>query len=154
MKYSTRFCHFKTFPSLKKWDAVFPKTELGIMGNTGQSFGAHVHIDSIVGHRSEHWRVADFEAGKVQPANEQTLFCIGQCLDKGLFEDSLPFVSAPFFSAAYKSIVGKNHWGNDVVPYTAGSAGVVHWNRQKVGEVLFSGNDPGYGFSIIIGYKG
>lgn len=154
MNYSTRFCHFKTYPYLKKGDAVFPGMALGIMGNSGQSLGAHVHIDSIIGTEENHWHVADFEKGSVMPANEQTLFCIGQCMDKGLFGDSFPFITAPIFSASYKKIVGKNHWGNDVVPYTAGSDGVVHWNRSKTGEVLFSGKDPGYGFSIIIGYKG
>ena len=48
MKYTVRYAHLESI-SVKEGQTIKEGDVIGIMGNTGQSFGAHLHIDVVRG---------------------------------------------------------------------------------------------------------
>lgn len=160
VKFSTRICHGSENPYVNVGDKILPGTELLKIGNTGESTAVHHHTDSILGHLKKHWHVSDFISGKVSPAPEQTNYLLGEALDDGFYKDSLPHITAPFFSSEYLRIMNKNHYGTDSRPLNIDkngtavkSKGIAHWNRSFDAECVYSGFDKGYGWSLILCYE-
>lgn len=152
MKYCGLIAHMEELPKYKKGDVVNPGAVLGLVGNTGASKGKHVHIQDAVGWFYKPFHSWDFEMGRVRPAPEQTLLMIsGGYSDIGLFGCE-PKIESPFYSSAYLNSQKKQHYGFDVNPLKAGF-NKIHWNRSINAIVLDIGNDPGFGFYIILGYK-
>ena len=147
---TVRYAHLRQPSTLKKGEIVKRGDRLGIVGNSGQSYGVHLHIDDVIGHNNHIWRVADYESGLVMPDVRQLREYF---IDKELFGGNNFRISQYFFEPSYTAKLGKRHWGFDLVPSFDGIPW-VYWNRSLDGEVIGNGNDPGYGNYLMIYIKG
>ena len=161
-KYITRIGHLKQLPNQKVGDIVYPKTELGEMGMTGQTTVIHGHIDTIRvddflyinRFPDQIWRSYDYENGRVTAAPEQTDYLIGEITDTGLFGCKRKILH-PYHDSGYTiAMNGKRHWGTDV-DSTDPNRRIFMWNRSFKATLLDAKLDPlgGYGFYICVGYE-
>ena len=63
--------------SVKEGQTIKEGDVIGIMGNTGQSFGAHLHIDVVRGRQTKIYTLAEIE-GKIYARATQLLYRQGQ----------------------------------------------------------------------------
>lgn len=147
MKYTVRYAHLET-TSLKAGDKIKTGEVVGIMGNTGQSTGAHLHIDCVFGRQSKKYTLADIERGDYESCPRQ----LNHFIDAELF-GCKPIITTYYAEPEYMRTFKKLHLGYDVIP--SGSAHrVIKWNRSMSGSVSAILNDPaGYGNCVYITFE-
>lgn len=151
MKYTARFCHLAAKPPLYVGDVVKRGDIIGLMGNSGASDGAHLHIDCIEGVAITPWRLADMEAGRKYPAYKQ----INYFIDRELFGTEIE-ITTHFNDPEYLFSREKTHLAYDVVPknrHETTDNYDIHWNRSHPGAVVAVGYDNGYGNYIHITFE-
>ncbi len=153
MDYTVRYAHLKELPNIKIGQILKSGDKLGIMGNTGFSKGAHLHIDLVEGLIYHLIRMSQIGYDKEYIPNIKQL---NYFIDKDLFNIE-PVITSFFYDPEYKKLFGKDHPGYDVVPSdrleTKKHYG-IYWNRSKEGKVLSVGYDTkGYGNYILVGFE-
>ena len=140
--YTVRFAHLKE-PSplsfiVKRGDVV------GIMGSTGQSTGAHLHIDCVMGEQKSLYRLNDIHANDPMADFGQLALFIDEELGAGPFR-----VTTNIYD--YRYIINgkwKAHPGYDVVVEKE-----IYWNRSMDGTVVLKGHDRGYCNYVCIAFR-
>ncbi|MDX1285261.1 MAG: M23 family metallopeptidase [Draconibacterium sp.] len=145
MIYTVRYAHLEEIPKKKKGDFIHSGDLIGIMGETGKCYGAHLHIDCVEGFIPVPWRLSQMESGEVTPNFTQLNYFIDEALFRGKYK-----VTSHIFDHKYKEKFKKNHPAYDVIPLEGKFK--IYWNRSKNGTVLSTGYDPGYGNYIHIGF--
>ncbi len=153
--YTVRYAHLQSLPKLKIGQVLMYGDEIGIMGNTGASTGAHLHIDCVEGVQARRYTLADIEQDKPKSAPRQLNFFI----DNDLFLCD-PIITTWYCDWTYQQEFGKTHPAYDVVPKNKNKT-KIFWNRSAQGEVIYLlDNDRAYGncvhiaFGIAVGQKG
>ena len=122
-------------------------TVVGIMGDTGQSTGAHLHIDVTKGRNPKRFRLSDIAAGTFKPNFEQLAYFIDRELGNGPFRvTTYPYDYQYIISGQWKA-----HPGYDLVVVTELLR--FYWNRSMPGRVIKNGYDSGYGNHVYIAFK-
>jgi hypothetical protein len=151
MEYTIRFCHLKEPVSHKVGDKVVRGDFIGMMGNSGASKSAHLHIDCVRGRVQHMYHLKDMNFETLYPDIQQ----LNHFIDDELFDYKI-LITSYFFDPGYKRLFGKDHPAYDVVPENRKRTKKnykIFWNRSKTGTVLFKGYDSGYGNFIYIGFN-
>ena len=151
MTHTVRFCHLEHKPTLNIGDVVKRGDIVGRMGNTGQSSGAHLHIDCVEGMHSMVWRLGQMEANVITPSIRQLNYFI----DDELF--NTPHEITTYYGCPdYMKLYNKVHCAYDVVPKNRDRNYFdIFWNRSKHGTITAIGyDDIGYGWYINISFEG
>lgn len=148
MIYTTRFAHFESAPKWKAGDKIKRGDIIGIMGNSGDSTGKHLHLDSAEGVQLKPYHLYDYDES-IKPSPRQCLLFI----DDELFGTELEVTTA-YAEFEYFTKRKKVHHGFDVVPKNRKPKYFdIHWNRSMEGTVVLVLDDPaGYGHCIYIAY--
>ena len=154
MIYTVRFSHLKDRPHYTVGDTITRGDVVGIMGNTGQSTGAHLHIDVVRHKQSKPWLLDDVDPscrnnGKHWPDPVQLNHFIDAELFGGLDFD----ITTYYLDPAYKKRFGKRHPAYDVVVRSKALKNQIYWNRSMSGIVSDVGFNSGYGNYILISYE-
>lgn len=148
MKYTVRFAHLAEPPKWKIGDKLTRGNMIGIMGSTGQSTAAHLHIDCVVGEIKTTFKLIDIGT-RYAPDQKQLDYFI----DNELFGVK-PVITTSFLDPEYKKLFGKDHPAYDVVPIDRKEKEAhnhIYWNRSIPGVVSLIVNQPqGYGHCIYI----
>lgn len=152
MKYTVRFAHLRSAPNWKAGDIINRGDIIGIMGNTGASTGAHLHIDCVEGEQKSRYTLTMIDKGNPKPNKNQLFFFI----DDELFGVE-PYLTTGYDDPDYFATYGKWHKAYDVVPVDRRKTGehfVIHWNRSYPGIVSLIVDEPkGYGHCIYITFE-
>lgn len=152
MFYTVRYAHLKDLSNYKVGDSIKPKQLIGIMGSTGQSSAAHLHIDCVEGKQSVRYTLGQIEEGVYKSSPRQLNYFI----DDDLFKIQ-PVVTTYYADFSYQKQYKKIHHGYDVVPTNRHSTTAnfnIYWNRSMKGTVTnLLNNDPGYGNCIYICFE-
>lgn len=146
--YTARYAHLRYPVHHEVGEFLSRGDTVGIMGNTGQSTGAHLHIDVVRGRVEDMYRLQDIRCGRLEPDFEQLSYFIDEELGGGSFK-----VTTYPYDYRYK-IGGKGwkaHPGYDIV--IERGAPKIYWNRSMSGEILKKGFDAGYGNFVQIGFQ-
>ena len=146
--YTVRFAHLEKPSELAFGRFVNPGDCLGIMGNTGKSTGAHLHIDATWGSNAKKFRMLDIADRTIEPAFKQLAHFIDWELGRG------PFKVTTFpYDFRYKigGAAWKAHPGYDLVVQTHTKR--LYWNRSMTGRVIKNGYDSGYGHHLYVAFK-
>ena len=152
--YTVRFAHLEELPIAKKSDVIFRGDKVGRMGSTGKSTLNHLHIDvieSLIDHIVRLKEIG-YEPEKAYCPNIEQL---NYFIDKELFGIN-PIITTYFYDPAYKIKWKKDHPAYDLIPidrHDTNEHFSIYWNRSKIGVILNSGFDDGYGFYILIGFE-
>ena len=130
---------------------VSPATQIGVMGNTGESFGAHLHIDVVrvplnFNLRYQRYTMADIQNNNPPPSVAE----LNHFVDDTLFESPIR-ITAGFNDPEYIKRFNRPHPAIDVVP-TQASKTTIFWNRSFAGRVIHAGFDRWYGNTVVIMY--
>jgi hypothetical protein len=137
-------------PAISWGNARFAASRIGIMGNTGMSDGAHLHLDVIEIPASEYAYVKytqDQIYGGNPKANEAEL---NYFMDDTLFECPIR-ITVAFNSPSYFTLYKRRHPSMDAVPTVAANT-TIFWNRSFQGKVIDTGFDAAYGNYVIVAY--
>lgn len=152
MKYTVRFAHLKYPSPLRPGQVVYRGEEVGVMGDTGSSNGAHVHLDVVEGTHTGRYTLADMAAGSPKPNAKQCVFFA----DEELFNYEL-VVTVPYADPPYYKRLAKFHFAMDVVPEDRHRTTEHHklrWPRSMPGTVVRNvEGDPAYGNYVMITYE-
>lgn len=149
MTYTVRYAHLKKKPGYVVGDKIKTGNFIALMGSSGQSTAAHLHIDCVEGKHERNWKLRDTEAGNPKSSPRQLNFFI----DHGLFKTDIA-ITTYYADPEYQIERGKVHHGYDVVPEDRNPAHFgIWWNRSKTGEVSGVGEDPAYGNYILISFE-
>ena len=142
--YTVRFAHLKK-PSPLAFRATVKRGDIvGTMGNSGQSTGAHLHIDCVQGRRTRLYRLNDIYANDPMADFAQLSLFIDEELGAGPFR-----ITTHVYDYRYKSKgKWKPHPGYDVVVNEH-----IYWNRSMDGSVVLKGYDKGYGHFVCITFR-
>lgn len=150
--YTNMYAHLKAV-ECKEGDLLHQDDIIGVMGNTGKSTAAHVHMSSIHGHRKRLWQLKDmFPGGPCEPSEKQV-----ELSAEGLFKPHDIRITTLYNDPQYPlDWNGKRHYALDVVPvWLDGCYGMpfVRWSRSWIGKVVKVGWHPeGYGNYVLINY--
>lgn len=144
---TVRYCHLDKI-LMKEGDEVNYNDTIGIMGNTGFSSAAHLHIDCIKESERYPWHLYDMESGQLTPELRQ----LNLFIDSDLFGVK-PVITTGIADVDYMTKYGSLHLAYDVVPKnrheTSANLG-IKWNRSKQGKVISTGEHRIYGKYIHV----
>lgn len=146
MTYTVRYAHLAS-TELKVGQKIQRGDCIGVMGNTGQSKGRHLHIDCVKNKQVTKYTLQDIENEKYVSAPRQLNYFI----DNELLAS--PFIITTHYACPkYMRDWNKVHLGYDII--SAASLFGIFWNRSMTGEVVqILHNDPGYGNCVYIAYE-
>lgn len=148
MKFTVRYAHLEK-PLVQAGDTVKEGDAIAVMGSSGQSSAAHLHIDCVEGEFVSIYSQYDIEQGNPRPAPRQLNYFI----DDGLFKTT-PHITTFYADYNYQLEHKKVHFGYDLVPFNRRITQdnfMIYWNRSMIGRVTQVVNDPkGYGNCIYI----
>lgn len=151
MKYTVRFAHLADTPKWNAGDKIQDNDIVGVMGTSGQSTAAHLHIDLVVGEVKMTYKLADIGPRLVPDQKELLKF-----LNVDLFGIA-PVVTTEFMDPSYKKQFGKDHPAYDVVPkdrHDSTDHFAIHWPRSMPGTVSLVVYQPeSYGHCVYITYE-
>ena len=153
MLYTVRFAHMASVPALKLGAIVKQGDVVGVMGTSGQSTAAHVHVDVVEGEQTHPYTLADIEQDKPKAAPpRQALYFVDDMLF-GVKPVITTYYADPEYFTTYKKV----HLGFDVVPTDRHETKAhfnILWPRSKVGKVVAVDYKPeSYGHCISISYE-
>ena len=149
--YTMRFAHLKNPSGLRVDSTIKQGDAIGVMGSSGASTAAHLHLDVVEGIVTKNWRLSDYESG-VKTATPKQL---ARCLNKRLF-GVYPVVTTAYDDRDYYVGFGKLHSAFDLVPedrHETQGHYLIRWPLLEHGVVTFAGYDNGYGNSVLISYE-
>lgn len=145
--YTVRYAHLREPVALAEGQHIARGTIIGAMGNTGQSTGAHLHIDVTHGKNPWMYRMRSIAQGNPEPDFQQLMYFIDEELGDGPFR-----VTTYPYDYRYKiGGMWKPHPAYDIVIDTPNP--LIRWNRSMDGTVLKTGVDSGYGNYIYITFR-
>lgn len=148
MKFTVRFAHLEKV-LVKTGDKLVEGDAIGVMGSSGQSSAAHLHIDCVEGDSIIKYSQADIEKGIPKPALRQLNYFI----DDALFKTT-PLITTFVADYNYQQEHAKVHFGYDVVPFNRRITTdnfTIYWNRSMIGRVSKILDDPaGYGNCVYV----
>ena len=155
-RYTAKFAHLESLPTLKEGQIIKRGEKIGRMGNTGKSFGAHLHFDLMHGFRSVIWRLNEIEIDR-DHAKQSAYFVIDE--KNELFKTE-PEITTYYGDPRYFDKNGKLvlHFGYDIIPENKDPENFdIYWPRSMPGQVLKVGRDfdsltKGYGYYCLIGF--
>lgn len=157
-RYTVRYAHLDRI-LVSEGDMVNPTlpwkaaTPIGVMGNTGLSTAAHLHIDVVKYWQFKLWKLLDMYNGNKTPSKQELDFFVSP-YDDTLFKVN-PVITTEYDEQEYADTYGVRHLGYDVVPenrkYTTKNF-TMYWNRSFAGRVLKTGYDNAYGNYVLVGY--
>jgi hypothetical protein len=153
MTLTARFAHLESMPRFRIGELVNRGDVIGRMGNSGQSSGAHLHLDVVEGEQDSIYSLVGIEAGvpKCAPLRQLLYF-----IDSELFGVE-PVITTHFCDPEYFQAFKKVHMGFDLVPedrHQTKDHFNIHWNRSAKGRVTRIGYDEhGYGYHILIAFE-
>lgn len=141
---------------IKKGDVI------GIMGNTGYSFGNHLHVSVVKGRHTAPWYRSDFDSGRAIPLEKETLAFKTNDLFRydGKLEPAYLSANADGSENGFwhKRSSGF-HYALDLVTNESyrGKVPGILWNQSENGVVTAIGNDSrytsyGYGNYVVVTY--
>lgn len=161
-RYTAKFAHLESLPTLKEGQIIKRGEKIGRMGNTGKSFGAHLHFDLIDDdeddenytpfHR-EIWRLSDIKPSRDHA--KQSAYFIDNELFKTEIEITTYYCDPRYYDRNGKLVL---HPAYDVIPKNRESGSFdIYWNRSMPGQVLkvtrdFDDLTKGYGYTALIGF--
>jgi hypothetical protein len=145
--YTVRYAHLKEKPGLEIGQLLNYEDKIGIMGNTGQSTGAHLHIDCVLGEWDKKFTLADMAQGLPKPEPYQLNFFI----DFDLFK-SKPIITTWYCDYTYQQDFRKLHPAYDIIP-SQWDKNVIYWNRSVPGKVILILDDKDYGHCVHIAFS-
>lgn len=149
MWYTVRYAHLKKVPGFIEGDKIIDGMMIGTMGNSGQSSGAHLHIDCVEGKQTGNWKLHDTEQGVPRSAHRQLNYFI----DVDLFKTPIA-ITTYYNDIDYQNTLNKVHLAYDVVPENRDPAFFdIWWNRKWKGIVTAKGRDKNYGNFILIAFE-
>lgn len=148
MKFTARFAHLAS-ALVGVGDTIVEGAAIGVMGSSGQSSAAHLHIDCVEGEALFKYTQGDIEKGIPKPALRQLNYFI----DDALFKTT-PLITTFVADYNYQQEHKKVHFGYDVVPFNRRITTdnfTIYWNRSMVGRVSKILDDPaGYGNCVYV----
>jgi murein DD-endopeptidase MepM/ murein hydrolase activator NlpD len=147
MTYTAMFAHLESKPIYSIGDPISKGVQIGRMGDTGQSVGAHLHLAVVEGEYADIWHLRDMEDGLVIPSPRELNYFI----DIGLFQYDFK-ITTPYCDYEYQNKRGKVHHAYDVST-TKNWPWNIYWNRSFKGWVTLNTFDKAYGNTILIAYK-
>jgi murein DD-endopeptidase MepM/ murein hydrolase activator NlpD len=146
MKYTVRYAHLDTI-AVSLGQTLNYGDKIGVMGSTGQSFGAHLHIDVTRGDNRHRYTLEDIELGNPVADIRQLNYFI----DFDLFKSKCE-ISTPYGDRDYQMKYKKVHTGYDVIPLS--TDWTIFWNRRYTGTVTrVMHGDVGYGNCVYIAFE-
>ena len=150
--YTARFAHLESRPPLKIGQVIRRGELIGMMGNSGASTAAHLHLDVVRGLQAHRYSLADIAAWTPAPDPRQAALFI----DRELFGVD-PVITTGYADPGYLFALNKLHLGFDVVPVNRHQSKDnygIRWNRSVPGRVVaILEDDPGYGHCVSIAYE-
>lgn len=126
-----------------------PGESFGVMGNSGQSTGPHVHVDVVEGFKTHLYKQSDIESGEPKVALKQLAYFA----DSGLFKAPMrvtTYVADPRYFERFSKV----HMGLDIVPVADINTPVLYWNRSMPGRILRVLVDSNsYGHCLYVGFE-
>lgn len=153
MIYLVRFAHLKYPSKYKPGDIIKPDDPIGVMGNTGYSFGAHLHFDLIQCSDEDELPILVYRLAEIAEHildNKSLAQQYKYFLDKDLFKGD--FKITTYFGDPDYLDPWQFHPGYDLVPKRSKN-NTIYWNRSFSGTVHMVGYDSGYGNYIVIRYE-
>lgn len=151
MKYTVRFAHLGSAPKWKVGDIIQDNDVVGVMGTSGQSTAAHLHIDCVVGEQNKPYKLADIGPAFAPDQKELAAF-----INKDLFGVA-PVITTQFMDPAYHKQFGKDHPAYDVVPedrHDTDAHFSIHWPRSMPGHVALVVYQPeSYGHCLYVTFE-
>ncbi len=153
-RYTAKFGHLESLPEVKQGQIVKKGEKIGRMGNTGYSFGAHIHFDLISQFHSNIWRLSEIEISR-EHAVQSAYFVNDNILFNTNLEITTPYCDPYYIDSDDKMIL---HPGYDIIPKNKEPDYFdIYWPRSMPGQVLKIGQDfkdltKGYGYYILIGF--
>ena len=151
MTYTVRYAHLENLPAVDLGQMITRGSEVGFMGNSGASFGAHLHIDCVEGSHRTPWSLQGTEEGILKSAHRQLNYFI----DRELFDFEI-VTTTPYNCPDYMTQNGKVHLAYDVVPedrWRTEEHYRIFWNRTPPGIVIAKYRHPGYGNCVHIQFE-
>lgn len=153
MIYTVRFAHLASKPNLSLGSIVNRSDIIGLMGNSGASTAAHLHIDLVEGYQAGLYTQHDIENHRPMMGPPRQLLYF---IDKELF-DIEPLITTYFADPDYFNTYKKVHFGFDLVPtdrHASTNHYAIHWPRSMPGKVCNIDNDEkGYGNFVCISFE-
>ena len=152
MRFTAKFGHLEYLPELKQGEIIKQGEKIGRIGNTGHSFGTHLHIDLINGIRGSVWRLSEIDPSK-DHAKQSAYFVIDNQLFKTEPEITTYYCDPNYFDKNGKLIL---HPAYDVIPKNKDPEYFdIYWPRSMPGQVIKIGQDfddikKGYGYYCLI----
>jgi len=141
---TTLFAHMEKEAYHSVGDKLSTGCAIGLMGDTGFSALAHVHMGNCEGYRDTLFHLSDFESGEAVAVPRQLNYFI----DDYFFQAPIK-VTVPFACHEYQKEYNKVHSGYDLST-TKKWPWPFFWNRSMPGMVVGKGFDKGYGNYILI----
>ena len=140
---------------VKVGDRVKKGDELLVMGNTGYSFGNHVHENVVEGKWTRPWYRGDYVSGKAKPLEQETLSFVSDDMFKYNGKYVKPHVNHWFWEMRESGY----HYALDIVTDNSwkGQLPTRLWNKDVEGIVTAVGydgdfNTGAYGNYVVIAY--
>lgn len=151
MIYTVRYAHLANVYDLKCGHILSQGARIGLMGNTGQSTGAHLHIDCVEGLQLGPYSLQMIDEGNPKSALRQLNYFI----DDTLFNSPIA-ITTYYGDPEYQTLFKKVHHGYDVVPKSRLPKDfTIYWNRSKPGRVTnIKFDKDGYGTHVFIAFEG
>ena len=147
MIYSTIYGHLESFSTFLSVGKNLENGDIiGIMGDTGQSTGPHLHLQTVEGTHTAPWSLID---KKIKPSATQTNYAA-----QDIFGYGAPWTTTPWSCEEYFANYRKWHFALDIVPdhTNQNQDNSIMWTRSMLGEVIGLGAHPGYGIYVIVSH--
>jgi len=145
--YTVRYAHLEGPSPLDLKATVKRGNVVGVMGDSGQSTGPHLHIDCVQDKQDSLYRLNDIYANDPMADFKQLAHFIDEELGAGPFR-----ITTHIYDYRYKSKgKWKPHPGYDVVVETTHKR--LYWNRSMDGAVILKGHDSGYGHYVCVAFR-